>query len=358
MQVGDLYDAILDEGAYAALPGMIAQAVGGRSSVVHRYERNHFGPPELNTCYFDAPFLADVLALVAQGGDIWTRTGLDTGIRNRAVAMHKLVPDDMFRGSTLFNEVFRKHGDDTGHSLGMIIETRGALLCVSSQRAWGAGAFGLEEEAALDALRVDLNRVFEARELIRGQQGRITDLTDMVAAGETRILVVGPDLELRGASPAGEAVLGLGDGLRAFQGRLAFADRRIEAQLRAAVRATIARAPVARTVFTAGRPSGAEEWRLRVVPSGRQDARSCLILIGADEIDGRDRQRLWLREHFGVTDSEALVAHGLVAGLSPEEIADERGVSKNTVRAQLRALMGKTGTSRMAELVGLLARVP
>lgn len=58
---------------------------------------------------------------------------------------------------------------------------------------------------------------------------------------------------------------------------------------------------------------------------------------------------------FDLTPAEARVAKGLVAGLVLEEIAASVGISKETVRSQLKSAMAKTGVRRQAELVGLLS---
>ncbi len=58
---------------------------------------------------------------------------------------------------------------------------------------------------------------------------------------------------------------------------------------------------------------------------------------------------------FGLTAAEARLCVRLAAGESLDEAAAGLGLSKNTLRAQLRALMAKTGTNRQAALVRLLA---
>jgi DNA-binding CsgD family transcriptional regulator len=61
---------------------------------------------------------------------------------------------------------------------------------------------------------------------------------------------------------------------------------------------------------------------------------------------------------FDLTPGEARVAVAAADGLSPESIASRHAVSIHTVRTQLRAVFAKTGTSRQAELVSLLASLP
>lgn len=60
---------------------------------------------------------------------------------------------------------------------------------------------------------------------------------------------------------------------------------------------------------------------------------------------------------FDFTGSEACVARGLASGKSVEEIAAERGVALSTVRTQLRQVMEKTGSTRQAEVVALMANI-
>lgn len=64
-----------------------------------------------------------------------------------------------------------------------------------------------------------------------------------------------------------------------------------------------------------------------------------------------------LSRHFGITPAEARVLAALMAGQSPRQHAEQAGVSFNTVRSQIAALMGKMECSRQSELVrkGLLA---
>ena len=60
---------------------------------------------------------------------------------------------------------------------------------------------------------------------------------------------------------------------------------------------------------------------------------------------------------FDLTPAEARVASRLTAGLTLAQIAAETGVSVETVRGQLRGVLGKSGMHRQAELVGFLAAI-
>jgi DNA-binding CsgD family transcriptional regulator len=61
-----------------------------------------------------------------------------------------------------------------------------------------------------------------------------------------------------------------------------------------------------------------------------------------------------LQQALGLTGAERKLAALLMRGLSLEHAAARLGVSKNTVRSQLRGLFDRTGARRQAELVSLL----
>jgi DNA-binding CsgD family transcriptional regulator len=64
-----------------------------------------------------------------------------------------------------------------------------------------------------------------------------------------------------------------------------------------------------------------------------------------------------MRSLFDLTPSEARVARGLAVGETLDEIAANGGVAISTVRSQLRQVLEKTGCTRQAEIVSLLANV-
>ena len=64
-----------------------------------------------------------------------------------------------------------------------------------------------------------------------------------------------------------------------------------------------------------------------------------------------------LSEIFSLTAAEARVALMVAEGASPEAIADRLQLSRETVRNQIKAIMGKTGTHRQNELAILISRI-
>jgi DNA-binding CsgD family transcriptional regulator len=64
-----------------------------------------------------------------------------------------------------------------------------------------------------------------------------------------------------------------------------------------------------------------------------------------------------LRRMFKLTSAESKLALGVARGSSPDELAQEIGVRKTTVRSQLASVFSKTQTHRQGQLVALLARL-
>jgi len=64
-----------------------------------------------------------------------------------------------------------------------------------------------------------------------------------------------------------------------------------------------------------------------------------------------------MRSLFDMTMAETRIAKGLMKGQTLKEIAADGSVSIATVRSQFSSVLEKTGCSRQAELVGLLANI-
>jgi DNA-binding CsgD family transcriptional regulator len=58
-----------------------------------------------------------------------------------------------------------------------------------------------------------------------------------------------------------------------------------------------------------------------------------------------------------IPPTEARLAVFIAGGDSTEQAADKLGVSRSTVRSQLKAISAKTDTHRQGELVALLTRL-
>ena len=92
-------------------------------------------------------------------------------------------------------------------------------------------------------------------------------------------------------------------------------------------------------------------------PSKQNTAEQAAVLFLNHESRIDELAMALIRSH-GLTQSEAEVAAYLAQGFAPEEIANKKNISINTVRTQMKHVYKKTGTSRQAQLVSLVLSGP
>jgi DNA-binding CsgD family transcriptional regulator len=101
---------------------------------------------------------------------------------------------------------------------------------------------------------------------------------------------------------------------------------------------------------------------IHVVPTSGQSrdlfdgGLAVLVVTPVTAPDAPDAQVI--RALFDLSPSEARVARSLTRGQTIDQIADGSGVTRETVRSQVKAVMAKTGTTRQAEVAALLAGLP
>lgn len=81
------------------------------------------------------------------------------------------------------------------------------------------------------------------------------------------------------------------------------------------------------------------------------------VLVLARSAGSEQRRMTLLQTLYGLTPAELDIAQLLISGKSPQDIADQRQVAVGTVRAQIKSLFAKTGSSRQIDLVARLGRL-
>jgi DNA-binding CsgD family transcriptional regulator len=154
-----------------------------------------------------------------------------------------------------------------------------------------------------------------------------------------------------------EAVFRRCDGLIVKTGRLAAAEYDAEKRLNCEIaQATLKRNPVATAVIVPGH-SGAPRFLLTVTPLVARMGKPVALILFRDASKPDRSLPARLRMLFALSEAEACVAADLANGLAPGEIADDRGVSMNTLRTQMKSIHAKTGCRRQSEFVALVRRI-
>jgi DNA-binding CsgD family transcriptional regulator/PAS domain-containing protein len=109
------------------------------------------------------------------------------------------------------------------------------------------------------------------------------------------------------------------------------------------------------------RPSMRRPYNVLVTPLGRRHTslhgpEAAVAVFLADPEDRGSNEIGTLVRLFGLTPAEARLAAAVATGAPLAEVADALGIGRETARTQLRSVFAKTGTTRQAELVRIIAR--
>lgn len=202
---------------------------------------------------------------------------------------------------------------------------------------------------------------------VKAQENTVAPATGGDAyASHVFVIVLTPQGRVLDCDRRGERFLRSGQVLRLARGCLACADASRQARLAAALRDA---AVAGRTTSVLLQAADCPERRFSVtltplrcrlpaaVNGAPGDASDLLCLVAP-----LDRQRIatarQLMDLFGLSGAEARLARALCHGDSAESYASDQGLRLPTVRTQLSAVFKKTGTSRQAALVRLIAGIP
>ena len=211
----------------------------------------------------------------------------------------------------------------------------------------------------------DLRRAFRLGQRLRTATAEAAFGRALLDALPQAVLATDAAGRIAHANAPAEALLRGAAPLRQQAGRIAAAipaeTAALHAALRRAVEATAddPQSPAASLVL---HDATGARLALTVVPlaCAAWDAGTAgrLAFITATPLDPPRPDPAPLRVAFGFTGAEAELAAALAGGQRLDAVAADRGVRLPTVRSQLRAIFDKTGTTRQAELVRLLGRLP
>ena len=271
---------------------------------------------------------------------------------------HDFWTPDELDANPIYRDFFRPRGLGWSAGTGLMMPT-GDNIVFSIERAFDRGPIELERVHALNALRPHLARAA----LIAARLGlrSASTASDALAAMGLPALVLD---ESATVIEANALMQELDEHVhwRALD-RIVLRDATADALLRRALSA-----PPGNTDVDAGVQSfalRAQDGRAsrvgHLVPIRRAAhdifGRSYAVLVITPVTTRRAPPVELLRSLFDLTPSEARVARSLAGGDSLDDIAADGGVSRNTVRAQLRQVMDKTGCTRQAEVTALMANI-
>ncbi len=255
-------------------------------------------------------------------------------------------------------------------SCAKLLEDEDMAVLLLMQRGQGRPPLSGDEVAVFDRLRRHLASALRLH----------LDRTGELAAGcgvacrildrmRQALVITDEDLRIIYRNPAAQRLLARANAFSERNEHLVCRNRDDEARLRIAVRA-----PGAGVAVAGASPASAV---VRVIGSGfinpvmvlatglppaaespEQGEPRLTMLLLHETAHRRQIDPAVIGKVFQLTPAEAEVATGLAEGLSIEEIAAARGVTLETVRAQIRSVYGKTDVRSRADLVRMLLEMP
>jgi DNA-binding CsgD family transcriptional regulator len=364
--LGLIYDAALDQAAWPALLARLATLFGCHFADSFRRTDDYsaFGgvshgldPADYNDVFLGFWVKRNVWGKrrpVIRAGDVMTT--------------RQMMPEDELRASEMYNDYLAPR--DLHEGLRLDIWAGGGWIeDISLLRPWSAGPFGVADIRLAHTLMPHLQRGAAIARRLR-QADQLADcgmaaLEHLAAA----FLVLDRSGNLIHANPAASALLAAADGFRITPAGFTGASTAVTTKLQATLEMASGRpgAPAEAGALRLPRPSGRQALALVAMPlraGGRLQegpgwgGSPAILVCVTDPEEGARPAQDHLVALFGLTQAEAALAAGLLAGQDLRDIAAHSGRSIHTVRSQLATLMAKTDTGRQAELVRLLGRLP
>lgn len=267
-----------------------------------------------------------------------------------------LFSEEQWEKEPLRNDWARAWG--LNHAVATAIEVpTGDFIVFHGQRVEGAPAFSASDKAALDRLRPHLARAGLLAARWRLQRLRsatealsLLGLPAAVLDGSGRVLTANALMEDMSAH-----VSWLADG------KMGLADSMAQARLEDALNALHVPGLDKPSLSFAIRPAQASPAVLHVIPT-KGDARDVFgaevaIVVVTPVAMPNPLSLPLLKALFDLSAGEARVAAQIARGATLHQLASSNGVSKETVRSQLRQVLIKTGAKRQAEVAALLSSV-
>ena len=344
--------------------GLIGDATGSSASLVYRNMQAQEGG--VDAAVRVAPEAMAAYQQYYHRHDPWGNSPrAATLVRQGAtVDGDELIERSELARTEYYNDFARPHG--LTRVLAGTIEMHGPFASVISlTRDDAAEPHGTGERRLLAALLPHLTRSMQVhRQLlpISVLDGAAVDALDCLSSGVILLDEQGRTIFLNRAA---ERLIRLRDGLFVEQGCLAAVMPKERDALRLLIHQAARRSAGASLeaggALSVSRPSSRRPYNVLVTPLGRRHASphgsdAVVAVFVADPDDRAQSAVSALIRLFGLTRAEARLAAAVGTGAPMAEVADALGIARETARTQLRSVFAKTGTTRQAELVRIIAR--
>ncbi len=348
--IGTIYDAAAEPALWHEVIARLVRKTGARSGIFYDHNKVTRQASILGAEGFDPHYLRAYEQYYA-ALDPWHRHG-ETRPVGEIRQTASMLSDAELRRTEFYQDHLRPQG--LFYAMGGPVErSRTRMAVFGIQGSYENGVFAPGAEALARNLVPHLRRAYRMQEALDAVRHEGMVFEAALHLLPQPVLVVESDARLLYANTAGAQLLRDRDVLKVVAGRLRAVHRDDAAALAGAL------SPVPRAVdgdaslmlrrIGANRPVV-----LRVVPLRRSNqaewsGRIALLVEAPPPLHGLEA----LAAAFRLSPAETRLWAALTAGRRVIDVAEESGVSVNTVRVQLRSLFAKTGVHRQADLLRL-----
>jgi hypothetical protein len=233
-----IYAALFDEEAFRNLPGLLAQAAGGRSGIVN-WVHSDGATQNFAHSYFSDDFM-DAYKAVYIAKDLWVTAAVASSRRNRFSNLSELTSPWRWENSEIYNELIRPSGDDTTHCIGGVFVSEWGTGLVGINRGRRAGPFEAHVLAVMNESAEALRRVLMVRGEIAARRSEADSARGALDVMGVPAIIVRGDQRVLHVNAAADVVLRRADGLVLRRGLLDAGDTEAAQRLGAAIRGATA----------------------------------------------------------------------------------------------------------------------
>jgi DNA-binding CsgD family transcriptional regulator/PAS domain-containing protein len=278
---------------------------------------------------------------------------------------HKIVNDNTFRKSEIYNDFFKHY--DMFYALGSnIIKSGNSIARIGIHRTQLQGLFNEEQRLLLKQLMPHLQRAFKLNIHLDELQSQRDSMHDLLYRSSTPLILIDEFEQITFVNQQAERILNSNDGLTVkgnyIKARRDSEQKTLQQMIHEAVATGLKKGMGSGGGMRLTSKNGEHLFNLIITPYPAHattnlgiNKRICAAIFIHDPTQVSTLPAKLLQTLYGLTPAETRLAENIVGGLTPAEAAAKLGVSISTTRTQLRALFAKTDTQRQSELVQLLS---
>lgn len=354
--IGDIYQGPLEEQPWQSFLSSVREVLGAN----------------LVTLLLRPPSKEGQVVMLADGGSLSAMQSYNEGQfvldpfvnlpTREVISLHDYLSVETLLNSDFYRIIMQPQG--WYDFLGVDIREEEELdVRFRAGRYRGAKPFGDREKALLQALLPHLERSIRLQTRISRNERERAVYAGAVEQMSVATIILDEQGRVLSSNTTAQELLAQGDAVSVVKHRLCLADvnanRELGSLLSAVLQSRQETSPEAAKAMQVPRSAPLPDLGLvvrAVPPSGGAEGRgipSIAVFIRDPEQAAEPCQQV-ISRLYSLTPTEASLAMLLANGLTLDEAAGELSVSRNTVRAHLRAVFAKTGVTRQSGLVRLI----